>query len=76
MSELKPTVLEFNPIFLGELLAKFEGCPHCDYDAEGGLVNHCDTCCRVITSKAWDVFQTALAPRGLQRKTAIRSKEA
>lgn len=27
-------------------------CPHCEYDeAEGGLINHCDKCCRRIVTK-------------------------
>ena len=33
------------------------GCPHCEYDeAEGGLINHCDMCCRKITSMIWQHF--------------------
>lgn len=40
------------------------GCRSCDYDeAEGGLVNHCDACCRRVTAAAWEFVaaQDALA---------------
>ena len=31
-------------------------CGHCDYDeAEGGLMDHCDKCCRKITTKLWEI---------------------
>lgn len=33
------------------------GCGHCDYDeAEGGLVDHCDACCRKVTAACWEFF--------------------
>lgn len=29
-------------------------CSQCDYDeAEGGLVDHCDECCRKVTRYVW-----------------------
>lgn len=31
-----------------------EGCSGCEYDeAEGGLINHCNKCCREIAGAAW-----------------------
>lgn len=33
------------------------GCNGCDYDeAEGGLVNHCDACCRKITARLYGLL--------------------
>ena len=34
-----------------------EGCPLCDCDeAEGGVVNHCDVCCRRITTELYGML--------------------
>lgn len=31
------------------------GCCRCEYDeAEGGIMNHCDACCRKITAAVWE----------------------
>ena len=33
------------------------GCHGCDFDeAEGGLMNHCDECCRWLTEHAYEMF--------------------
>ena len=33
-------------------------CSRCDFDeAEGGLVDHCDACCRQIVTKAWRIVE-------------------
>lgn len=44
---------DFNKALVKIIRREFEsGCPHCEYDeAEGGLFNHCDQCCRRITTK-------------------------
>lgn len=37
-----------------ELRKALAGCSRCDYDeAEGGLLDHCDKCCRNIATVAW-----------------------
>lgn len=39
----------------------WRGCPQCERDeAEGGLVNHCDKCCRKITEAVGDFVQGKL----------------
>lgn len=47
------------PLTIADLHAEFwTGCPHCDHDeAEGGLVNHCDDCCRRITTVVGDFLR-------------------
>lgn len=40
-----------------------KGCSKCEYDeADGGLFNHCDTCCRRITTFAWGLAHTPTTP--------------
>lgn len=34
-----------------------EGCSTCEFDeAEGGLMDHCDKCCRQITTMAYEIL--------------------
>lgn len=36
------------------LVAALSGCPQCTWDeAEGGLVDHCNRCCRRVTAASW-----------------------
>jgi methionyl-tRNA synthetase len=45
-------------------------CPHCEYDeAEGGLVNHCDVCCRKIVGELL-AYREGLRSRLQQEKRA------
>lgn len=41
-----------------------DGCHQgCDYDeAEGGLLNHCEDCCRKITAQAYELFAIQMIP--------------
>lgn len=46
-----PTVTDLHKEF-------WTGCPHCEYDeADGGLFNHCDDCCRRITRVTGDFLR-------------------
>lgn len=37
-----------------ELHRLLQGCSACSYDeADGGIVNHCDSCCRRVATWAW-----------------------
>ena len=43
---------------VGRLSLAMDGCSACDYDeAKGGLINHCDACCRKVTAEAYQVVQ-------------------
>jgi hypothetical protein len=45
------TLREAIEVEMRRLLA---GCSKCEYDeAEGGIVNHCDACCRKFTTAGW-----------------------
>jgi hypothetical protein len=58
MSDRPRIAMDFNETAVDELLTVLEGCPHCDYDeAEGGLMNHCDACCRRVTALTWELFE-------------------
>ena len=49
-------------------------CPHCEYDeAEGGLVSHCDSCCRKIVTELW-AYREGLRAR-IQREKRAKSKK-
>jgi hypothetical protein len=38
-------------------------CVLCDFDeAEGDVVNHCDVCCRRITTELWALFMLGRKP--------------
>jgi len=52
---LSPKVANFvDKMALRPLMELDNTCPHCDYDeAEGGLLNHCDACCRKIVTALW-----------------------
>lgn len=55
MSDTPRITMDFNSFALDELNSALEGCPHCEHD-EGGLVNHCDACCRRVTGLALKLF--------------------
>ena len=45
---------------LAKIEAALQGCGQCEWDeAEGGLFNHCNACCRKVTAVAWEAFQVA-----------------
>lgn len=56
-----------------------DGCMRCEYDeAEGGLVNHCDACCRKITTELYGLLVRGdMPPRSpRERRDDRRSEEA
>ncbi len=44
---------------LSPLANSLEGCSWCDHDeAEGDLIDHCDSCCRKVTTAAYAALTT------------------
>ncbi len=55
-----------------------DGCSSCDFDeAEGGLVDHCDTCCRWLTTQAYELFVVRMDwPEGYDALRAVKAMKA
>ncbi len=55
-----------------------DGCSGCEFDeAEGGLVNHCDTCCRWLTTQAYELFVIRMEwPEGYDAHRAVKAMKA
>jgi hypothetical protein len=49
------------------------GCRLCDVDeAEGGVVNHCEVCCRRITTEAYGLFVRGDMPQRPRNPRRVR----
>lgn len=52
------------------ILKALAGCRGCEYDeADGALFNHCDKCCRRITTLAWEWAHASRKRRSIAAPT-------